>query len=193
MLQKINHEPRTACHGPRARKNRLESDNVKAILERRSIRKYTNEPVSESDIKDLLRAAMAAPSAHNKQPWEFIVVKDRQLLTEITKFHPYSKMLNEAPIAIIVCGDQRRDYSEYWVQDCSAATENILLAAQNKGLGAVWLGVYPHEDMVERLRKIFGIPEHIITLNVIAVGHPAETKKPSDRYDEDRVHLNKWE
>ena len=166
---------------------------MKTILERRSIRKYTNESVSEDDIKDLLRAAMAAPSAHNKQPWEFIVVKDRQLLAEITKFHPYSKMLNEAPVAIIVCGDQEKEESAgYWVQDCSAATENILIAAQSKGLGAVWLGVYPKEDRVENIRRVFDIPEHIVPLNVIAVGHPAEKKEPSDRYDENRIRFNKW-
>lgn len=165
---------------------------MKAILERRSIRKYTDEPVSEVDLKDLLQAAMSAPSAHNKQPWEFIVVKDRQLLIEITKAHPYSKMLMEAPMAIIVCGDQTREYSGFWVQDCSAATENILIAARDKGLGSVWLGVYPREKMVEDIRKIFNIPGDVIPLNIIAIGHPAEEKEPADRYDESKVHLNKW-
>lgn len=167
---------------------------MKAILERRSIRKYTNEPVPEDDIKDLLKAAMAAPSANNGQPWEFIVVKDRQLLIEITKTHPYSAMLAEAPLAIIVCGNPKQEsYKDYWVQDCSAATENILIAAQDKGLGTVWLGVYPKEERVAGIRKIFRIPEHMMPLNVIAIGHPAEKKEPSDRYDEKRVHLNKWE
>lgn len=167
---------------------------MKTILERRSIRKYTGEPVPEEDLKDLLKAAMAAPSAHNKQPWGFIVVKDRQLLTEITKFHPYSKMLNEAPVAVIVCGDLEKEGSEgYWVQACSAATENILLAAHDKGLGTVWLGVYPNADRIEDIRRIFDIPGHVVPLNVIAVGHPAEKKGPADRYDEKRVHLNKWE
>ncbi len=165
---------------------------MKEILERRSIRKYTNEPVSGDDISDLLRAAMAAPSAHNSQPWEFIVVEDRQLLIQITSFHPYSKMLKEAPAAIVVCGDQKRDHSGFWVQDCSAATENILLEVQYKGLGAVWIGVYPHEHLIEKVRKIFGIPEHVIPLNIIAVGHPAETKEPGNRYEEKRVHRNKW-
>lgn len=166
---------------------------MKAILERRSIRKYTNEPVPEDDIKDLLKAAMAAPSAGNGQPWEFIVVKDRQLLMDITKAHPYAAMLAEAPLAIIVCGNPKQDrYEDYWVQDCSAATENILIAAQDKGLGTVWLGVYPKEERVAGIRKIFRIPEHIMPLNVIAIGHPAEKKEPSGRYDENRVHLNKW-
>ncbi len=169
-----------------------ESGNMKVILERRSIRKYTDEPVSEEDLKDLLKAAMAAPSAHNSQPWEFIVVNDRQLLIEITKFHPYSKMLKEASAAIVICGNQKKDHSGYWVQDCSAAAENILLEAQYKGLGAVWLGVYPHEDLVGNIRKTFGIPKHITPLNVIAIGHPAETKEPGNRYNEKVVHLNKW-
>jgi nitroreductase len=166
---------------------------MKAILERRSIRKYTGEPVSDADLKDLLKAAMAAPSAGNGQSWEFIIVNDRQLLTEITKVHPYSAMLLEAPMAIIVCGNINNErYRGYWVQDCSAATENILIAAQSKGLGAVWLGVYPKEERVDAIRKIFSIPEHMIPLNVIAVGHPAEKKEPSDRYDENRIRFNKW-
>lgn len=166
---------------------------MKAILERRSIRKYTDEPVSEEDIKDLLKAAMAAPSAHNEQPWEFIIVTDRQLLMAVAKVHPYGKMLNEAPLAVIVCGDMEKEKAKgYWVQDCSAATENILIAVQDKGLGAVWTGIYPMEDRVEDIRKIFGIPENVIPMNVIAVGHPAEKKEPADRYDEKRVHFDKW-
>lgn len=170
-----------------------ECDDMKAILERRSIRKYTNEPVNEEDFKALLKAAMAAPSAGNEQPWEFIIVKDRQLLTEITKFHPHSKMLNEAPAAIIVCGDHEKEkYKGYWVQDCSAATENILIAAEDKGLGAVWLGVYPNEDRVKNLRKLFHIPSHVTPLCIVAVGHPGEKKEPADRYDKKRVHTDKW-
>ena len=167
---------------------------MKAILERRSIRRYTGEPVSDADLKDLLKAAMAAPSAGNEQSWEFIIVNDRQLLTEITKVHPYSAMLLEAPMAIIVCGNLNNEmYKGYWVQDCSAAIENILIAAQSKGLGTVWLGVYPKEERVDAIRKIFSIPEHMIPLNVIAVGPPAEKKGPSERYDEKKIHFNKWE
>ena len=166
---------------------------MKAILERRSIRKYTNEAVSENDVKDLLRAAMSAPSAGNEQPWEFIVVKDRQLLNEVMQVHPYAAMLEEAPLAIMVCGDLTREkYKGYWVQDCSAAAENILIAAQEKGLGAVWLGVYPVEDRVESIRRVFGIPGHVTPMSLIAVGHPGETKAAADRYDEGRIHLNKW-
>lgn len=166
---------------------------MKEIFERRSIRRYTNEPVSEEDLRYLLKAAMAAPSAHNEQPWEFIIVKDRQLLTEITKFHPYSQMLHEAPAAIIVCCDQNRVITQgYWVQDCSAATENILLAAQGKGLGTVWMGVYPKENLVKSTKKLFEIPEHVTPLCIIAVGHPGEKKGPADRYDEKRVHIDKW-
>lgn len=165
---------------------------MKAIFERRSIRKYTDEPVSDADLKDLLRAAMAAPSTKNSQPWEIIVVRERALIDEITKVHPYSKMLSGAPIAIIICGDMKRDYAGNWVQDCSAATQNLLLEAQYKGLGAVWLGVYANKVIIKGLRKIFMIPEDITPLNVISVGHPAETKEPSDRYDEGKVHLNKW-
>lgn len=166
---------------------------MKAILERRSIRKYTDEPVSEEDIRDLLKSAMSAPSAGNGQPWEFIVVRDKQLLMEITGVHPYAGMLAEAPLAIIACGNlEKEKYKDYWVQDCSAATENVLIAAQDKGLGAVWLGVYPNMGRVDSIKRIFNIPEHVIPLNVIAVGHPGEKKEPADRYDEKRIHLDKW-
>ncbi|MFC2145505.1 nitroreductase family protein [Actinomycetota bacterium] len=166
---------------------------MKAILERRSIRKYTDGPVSETDMEDLLKAAMAAPSAGNEQPWEFLVVTDRENLEAITTVHPYSSMLLGAPAAIIVCGDENKEqWKGYWPQDCSAATENILIAAQDKGLGSVWLGVYPMTDRVEGIKKIFNLPDNIIPFCVLPIGHPAEEKGPSNRYDSSRVHREKW-
>ena len=166
---------------------------MEAILGRRSIRKYSDKPVTDAELKRLLEAGMAAPSAHNRQPWHFIVVTNRATLLEIPKFHNYSKMLEQAALAIIVCGDSELDGGTgFWVQDCSAATQNILLAANATGLGAVWLGVYPNENLVKGLRDLLHIPEKVTPLCIISVGHPMEQKPPGNHYREDRVHLGKW-
>ncbi len=163
------------------------------ITTRRSIRRYTAEPISSDDIKDLLVAAMSAPSAQNEQPWQFVVIEGRETLAAIMNFHPYAKMLQEAPAAILVCGDTSLEKSPgYWVQDCSAATENLLLAANSKGLGAVWMGVYPRQERVDGMRLLFGLPDHVIPLSLVAVGHPAEQKDPAQRFDPNRIHWNRW-
>ena len=168
-------------------------DAMEAILSRRSIRRYTGEPVPEKLIKELLEAAMSAPSASNEQPWQFVIIDDRRILDEIPKFHPYAHMLKEASWAIAVCGDLNEEMmSGYWIQDCSAATQNILVAAHAKGLGVVWLGVYPREERVKTVQKLLGLPEHVIPLCFISVGYPAENKPPSNRYNESRVHHNQW-
>ena len=166
-------------------------DALEAIFTRRSIRAYTSEPVSEEDLKVILEAAMNAPSASNRQPWHFIVVDDRSKLDALMEVHPYSKMLAQAPLAIVVCGDTKVS-SSYWQQDCSAATENLLLAARALGLGTVWLGVYPREDRVNGISRIFQLPAHVKPLAVVAVGHPAEEKGRVDRWQEERVHRNQW-
>ncbi len=164
-----------------------------AIFNRRSIRKYNTEPVSDKDIEELLRAAMAAPSAGNQQPWEFIVVKDRELLNKMMNIHPYAQMLKTAYGAIIVCGDTEREvHKGYWVQDCSAAVENILVEAQNKSIGTCWLGLYPREDRVDGFRHLLSIPEPVIPMAAIAFGYPAESKKSSDRFDSTRIHAERW-
>lgn len=166
-------------------------DALEAIFTRRSIRAYTSEPVSEEDLKVILEAGMNAPSANNRQPWHFIVVDDRSKLNAIMDVHPYSKMLAEAPLAIVVCGDTKVS-RDYWQQDCAAATENIMLAARALGLGTVWLGVYPRKDRVEGISRIFQLPDHISPLAVVAVGHPAEEKGRVDRWQEEKVHRNSW-
>lgn len=168
-------------------------DAMDAILSRRSIRRYTSQPVPDNLIKELLDAAMSAPSAGNEQPWHYIVITDRAILDEIPKYHPHSSMLREAPVAILVCCDLHLDrHDGLWVQDCSAATENLLIAIQAKGLGAVWLGVYPREERVTGLRKLFGIPEHVIPFSLIPIGYPAEHKPRADRFDVSRIHENRW-
>jgi nitroreductase len=166
---------------------------MKAIRARRSIRRFTSEPVSDDAIKTLLEAAMSAPSAGNQQPWEFVVVTDRNILDEISNVHLYYQMCREAPAAILVCGNLERDtHQGFWVQDCSAATQNILIAATDTGLGSVWCGVYPREDRVGGLRKLLKLPENITPLALIPIGHPAEQKPPSDRFDPARIHRDRW-
>lgn len=168
-------------------------DAMEAILSRRSIRRYTDQPVPDEVVHDLLKAAMSAPSAGNQQPWHWVVINERRILNEIPGIHPYSAMLKEAPLAVLVCGDLKLETNKgYWVQDCSAATQNLLLAAHATGLGAVWLGVYPREERVVALRKLLGLPEHIVPLALVAIGYPAEAKPPANRYVAARVHYNRW-
>lgn len=164
-----------------------------AILARRSIRKYTPEPVSAEDERALLEAAMAAPSAGNEQPWHFVTIRERATLDAIPKFHEYAQMLTCAPLAILVCGDPGRENRRaYWVQDCSAAVENMLVMAHSRGLGAVWLGVHPEVDREEACRKLLGIPRELVPFAIVSVGHPGETKPPAERYDGARVHSERW-
>ena len=168
-------------------------DAITALLSRRSIRKFTDEQVKDKDVKDILDAAMSAPSAGNQQPWEFIVITDREILKSITTVHPHAQMLNDAPIAILLCADLNRErHIGYWVQDLSASTENILICAHAKGFGAVWLGVYPRDDRVNGLRKLFSLPENIVPFAIIPFGYPAEEKHPPNRFDPVRIHKDKW-
>ena len=163
------------------------------IYNRKSIRKYTNEQVSDDQVKDLLKAAMAAPSAGNAQPWDFIVVRNKDTFEEIMKISKYSTPLKTASVAIIVCGNKDKEkFPGYWVQDCSAATENLLLRAEEIGLGGVWLGIYPEEGRVNGLKKIFNLPETITPLAVISIGYPDENRATTDRFNEDNIHFETW-
>lgn len=166
---------------------------MEIILTRRSIRKYTDGSVSDSLIEELLQAAMSAPSAGNAQPWHFIIIREKETLNSIPKFHSNAAMLQEASVAILVCADMTLEkYLGSWTQDCSAATQNILLAAHAKGLGAVWLGIYPKEERMAGIRKLLHIPAHIMPLSLVSIGYPAEAKSPSQRYRPDRIHYEVW-
>ncbi|AGF97004.1 Nitroreductase family protein [Methanosarcina mazei Tuc01] len=161
-------------------------ETLEAIHTRRSIRKYTDRPVPRELVTELLRAAMSAPSAVNAQPWVFIVIDDRKILDEIPTFSPY-------PLAILVCGDTTQEKAPgYWVQDCSAAIQNLLLAAHDAGLGAVWTGIFPMTDRVQGFRKAFGLPGHVFPLGLVPVGYPAEKLSPQDRYREEKVYNNRY-
>jgi len=165
---------------------------MEALLTRRSIRKYTNQPVPEQLIKHLLEAAMCAPSACNQQSWRFLVIREKAKLAELQHVHP-NVPSSGAALAVVVCGDTAAETAPgYWVQDCSAATLNLLLAAHASGLGAVWSGVYPREEKVAALRRLLALPENIIPLSVIAMGYPAESRGRQERYDSKKVHLDRW-
>lgn len=167
---------------------------MKEIFERRSIRSYTDEPVSAEHLDKLLRAAMQAPSASNTQPWHFITITNRETMLKIVEAKEYANMLKDAPLAIVVCGDRHAHKLryEFWVQDCSAATQNILLEAQYLGLGAVWLGVHPVTDWVENISAILGLPENIVPLGIVSVGHPKLKIGPVDRFNPDKIHNENW-
>jgi nitroreductase len=168
-------------------------DAIEAILTRRSIRKYTDRPVPDELITTLLKAAMHAPSARNTQSWHFVVLTERRLLDGVPAFHPYAAMIRQAPLAILVCGDEKLEpRTAYWVENCSAAAENILLAARALGLGSVWLGVYPNDERVAGMRQLLPLPEHVIPMALIVVGYAVEEPPTPQRYDPGRVHHNTW-
>jgi len=164
-----------------------------AIITRRSIRRYTTQDIDNEIIKKILRAGMLAPSAHNRCPWQFILITEREKLLTIPRFHPYSEMLKHAPMAIVISGDKRIEKSvEYLIQDCSAATENMLLASHALGLGAVWLAVYPRQERMQGIIDLLKLPGFIIPVSMIALGYPAEEKTQPERFDPDRMHYNQW-
>ncbi len=168
-------------------------DVFEALLTRRSIRKFEDKPVSDEDLKDILEASMMAPSAGNAQPWQFVVVTDKDKLEGCAKINTYAQMAPKAPVSVLVCGDLSLEkYAGYWVQDCSAAIQNMLLAARGKGLGSVWTGIYPLEDRVEGFTKLFHLPEKVIPLGLIVMGYPAQSPSSKSRFKEERIHHNAW-
>ncbi|HMM19219.1 MAG TPA: nitroreductase family protein [Selenomonadales bacterium] len=166
---------------------------LEAILTRRSVRNFARREVGGETVEELLKAAMSAPSAGNEQPWEFVVLRDRPTLDRIADVHAYGQMLRHCPVAILVCGDfNRQKYEGFWIQDCAAATENLLIAANALGLGAVWLGVYPIEERVTAIRGIVAAPEEIVPFSLVAVGHPVQAPPPAERFDRTRIHNDRW-
>lgn len=165
------------------------------IMTRTSIRQYTDEAVSRSAVDSLLRAGMAAPTAANKQPWCFVVIDRRDMLDSISGMAPGWRPASRAPLAIVVCGDRDKaidgEGSEYWIQDCSAVSENILLAAHSMGLGAVWCGVYPVQERTEALSAFIGFPPSIVPLSLIVIGHPAENPALKDKFDSTAIYFNR--
>lgn len=168
-------------------------DVLEAILDRRSIRRFTAEDVSREAEQVLLRSAMYAPSAGNQRPWHFVVLRARHLLDAIQTFHPYAGMLREAPLAVLVCADLALEtHPGYWMVDCAASTENLLLAAHGLGLGAVWLGVFPREERMDGMTRLLSLPQSVRPFALVAVGHPAEHPPRPERFMPERIHRDRF-
>ena len=168
-------------------------DALEAIHTRRSIRKYLDRTVPEELVQKLLAAAMQAPSARNEQPWQFVIIDDRAMLAEIPGFMPNAAMAAEARLAILVCGDLDLEKSPgYWMVDCAAVVENMLLAAHALGLGAVWCGVYPREQRMASLKRLLGLPDNVLAHSLVVLGHPGEQVPAVDRYLPERMRRNHW-
>lgn len=173
-----------------------DNPTLKVIHSRKSVRHYINRKVAKEDLLMLVKAGMAAPTAVDRRPWAFIIVTDKAKLEELEMGLPYTKMLTKAGAGIIVCGVMEKalpgEGKEFWIQDCSAATENILLAAESMSLGAVWTAAYPSQERMGHVRKVLDIPENIVPLNVIPVGYSLGDEKPKDKFDPANVHWEKW-
>ena len=172
---------------------------LECILTRTSVRQYApDRTISRDTVETLLRAAMSAPTAVNKQPWAFIAIDSREDLDSLAAVLPYARMLTKAPLAIVTCGDLSKvidsETSEqgFWIQDVSAATENLLLAAHALGLGAVWTGVYPDSGRVKAVQQRLGLPDTIIPLAVVPIGYPTGTQIPKDKWNPDNIRFNRW-
>lgn len=167
---------------------------IKVITSRRSIRRFVyDKKVKDEEIEAILRCAMSAPSAGNQQPWHFVVVKDRATLDKIPDIHPHAMMCLEAPLAILICADLSSEkHKGFWVQDCSAACENMLLGIHSIGLGAVWVGIYPNQMRVRDFKELFSLPEHIIPFCLVPLGYPNEERVPENRFKEERIHFESW-
>ena len=175
---------------------KMENQVIDNIMTRVSVREFTGEKITDAQIDTLLRAAMAAPSAINKQPWAFIVVTDEDLIAKLGEALPYSRCSNHPACAIIPCGDLSKaiegEMGAFWINDVSAATENLLLAAHSMGLGAVWTGLHPDMNRATMVQQMLGLPEHIIPLCVVPVGIPAEQPAVKDKYKPENIHYNRW-
>jgi nitroreductase len=166
---------------------------IDVIMSRRSIRKFLPRKIEPVQLRTLLEAAMYAPTARDTQSWQFLVITRRELLDGLIEVHPYAKMLKYATAAILVCGDlEREENIGYLNTNCSAATQNILLAAWAQGIGSVWLGVYPREERMQALKKFLDLPETIVPVSLVALGYPDEQKAQPSRYDEQKIHYEKW-
>lgn len=180
------------CSGP---SKGADNPVIENIMNRKSVRQYTSQSVSADQVQTLLRAAMAAPTARNLQPWRFVVVENRAMLDTLASRLPYARMLTSAPLAIVVCGETVKPDgtpNDLWEHDCSAATENLLLAAESMGLGAVWTAAYPYEERYSAVKEALGIPETVMPLCVVPVGYPAGNDRPKDKFKPENIHYGRW-
>jgi nitroreductase len=172
----------------------MNPEKLHYIIDRRSIRRFTDQKINEKQIKSMLRAAMYAPSAVNRQPWHFVVIDDRTLMDKIMEVHPHARMLQSASHAIVICGDEQLQHDNgYWVVDCGAATQNLLLAAHTMGLGACWVGLHPREERKRAFSKLLFLPSHVQPFALVALGFPDEQKRRPERFHAGKVKYNGWE
>jgi len=164
------------------------------LISRRSLRRYTGESTGEDKIRKIIKAGMYAPSARNRRPWHFIIIDDRVIMKKIMAVHPYSSMLAEASHAIVVCGDDKLENGPgYYKLDCSAATQNMLLAAHSMDLGAVWLGVEPREERKKAVSAILGLPDHVHPLSIVSIGVPVKIPAEiPERFEPEKIRRNRW-
>lgn len=169
-------------------------DAITTIHSRKSVRTYTDQSVDRAILTDIVKAGMAAPSGMDRRPWEFVIVDNREILDKLSEGSPYAKMLLTAPAAIIVCGnmDEATGGSFYWYLDCSAAAQNILLATEAMGLGGTWTAAYPYEERMNIIREAVNLPSNIGALCVIPIGYPTGKEMPKNKYNEAKIHINKW-
>ncbi|MDP2363433.1 MAG: nitroreductase family protein [Ignavibacteria bacterium] len=168
-------------------------DIQEALLNRRSIRKYKDQKISKEDIDKILKAAMFAPSAMNLQAWQFIVINEKEVLIETIKSIPYAELLIQSAAAIIVCGDSSIEKNESWLlQNCSASTQNILLAAHGLGIGSCWIAIHGMDDVYKNIKSQFMLPENIVPVSLISLGYPDEEVKSEERFKQNKIHYNNW-
>lgn len=186
----------TAITGVAVNAEEITNDTLKTIFNRKSVRSFKNEIVSKDQLGMLVTAAMAAPTAVDKRPWEFMIITDKKILQELSEALPYAKMAAQAGAAVIVLGDTEKQFggttANFWIMDCSAASENLLLAAESMGLGAVWTAIYPDEGRISKVREVLKIPDRYLPLNLIPVGIPTGKDQPKDKYNADQIHWEKW-
>ncbi|KKB50044.1 hypothetical protein HMPREF1212_03204 [Parabacteroides sp. HGS0025] len=180
-----------ACNGTETKESDGSNQTLETIFNRKSVRKYTERPVEKEKLETLVRAGMAAPSSRDRRPWEFVIITDRDLLDKMGDGLPLARMLKETKQAIIVCGDTVKSENA-WQLDCSAAAQNILLAAESMGLGAVWTAAYPYPERMKIIQDALQLPEHILPLTVIPLGYPTGIEKPKDKYNKKQIHYNGW-
>ena len=172
----------------------MNMEKLDYILDRRSIRRFTDQKIDNKQIISLLTAAMYAPSAVNMQPWHFVVIDDPSLMQKVMEIHPHARMLNSASHAVVICGDELLQHADgYWVVDCGAATQNLLLAAQTMGLGACWVGLHPREERKSAFSRLLKLPAHVKPFALVALGFPEEKKARPDRFHADKVKYNGWD
>ena len=168
-------------------------DLYEGIVSRRSVRRFTEQPVEKDIIEDVIKAAMYAPSAHNAREWEFVVVDDKALIEAISETSPYAKFAKSAPVVVVICGNTEKEkVAGFWVQDCSAAMQNMLLAVHSKKMGATWCGIHPIADLEMAIQELLELPGHIIPLGLCVMGYTEHSPRQPDRFEPEKIHYNKY-